>query len=59
LEIAVPAWAAALIMSAILLTGALVGISKGRKIFKTVHPPEKTIQTVKEDLQWMKEQAKS
>jgi len=39
--------------------GAAIGISKGREVLKTVRPPEKTIQTVKEDLLWTKEQAKS
>ena len=59
LEIVLPAWLAALIIGVLLLIGAVIGIGKGRQEFKTIRPPEKTIQTVKEDFQWTKEQAKS
>jgi len=59
LEIVLPAWLAALIIGALLLFGAAFGIGKGRRELKNIRPPEKTIQTVKEDFQWMKEQAKS
>jgi uncharacterized membrane protein YqjE len=59
LEIALPAWAAALILGVILFAGAAVGISSGRARLKTIRGPQKTLQTVKEDLRWIKEQARS
>lgn len=59
LEVVLPAWLAALIIGALLAIGAGAGLSAGRARWKTVHPPEKTIQTVKEDLLWTKEQARS
>jgi len=59
LEIVLPAWLSALIVGALTLIGAGLGISIGRQRMKAVRAPEQTIQTVKEDLQWMKEQAKS
>jgi uncharacterized membrane protein YqjE len=59
LELFLPAWLAALIIGVLLFIGAAIGIGKGRQQLKNVRPPEKTIQTVKEDFQWMKEQAKS
>ncbi|HLG99389.1 MAG TPA: phage holin family protein [Bryobacteraceae bacterium] len=59
LEIALPNWLAALIVGVLSLIGAAVGISAGRARLKTVKPPEKTIQTVKEDFQWTKEQTRS
>jgi uncharacterized membrane protein YqjE len=59
LEIVLPAWLAALILGALLFVGAGIGIGVGRRRLKAVHAPHKTMQTVKEDLQWMKEQARS
>ncbi len=59
LEIVLPAWLAALIIGVLLAIGASIGISMGRRIFKTVQPPNKTLETLKEDFQWMKEQGKS
>jgi len=59
LEIVLPGWLASLIVGVLAAIGAAIGISKGREVLKTVRPPEKTIQTVKEDLLWTKEQAKS
>jgi uncharacterized membrane protein YqjE len=59
LEIVLPAWLAALILGALLSIGASAGIAAGRKRLKAVQGPHKTMQTVKEDLQWMKEQARS
>jgi hypothetical protein len=37
---------------------AAIGISAGRKKFRTIKAPKKTMETLKEDLQWTKEQAK-
>lgn len=59
LEIVLPAWAAALIVGGLLCIGAGVGLSIGRDRLKAIQAPHKTMQTVREDLQWMKEQAKS
>jgi uncharacterized membrane protein YqjE len=59
LEIVLPAWAAALILGVVLFVGAAIGIAGGRARLKTIRGPQKTMQTVKEDLQWIKEQARS
>lgn len=59
LELVLPNWAAALIVGILLLIGAAVGISSGRALLKEVEPPRKTIQTVKENLEWIKEQPRS
>ena len=59
LEIVLPNWLAALIVGMILMLGAGLAISSGRERLKSIRAPHKTIQTVKEDLQWMKEQSRS
>lgn len=59
LEVVLPAWLAALIVGGLLLIGAGIGLGAGRARWKAVHAPQKTMQTVKEDLLWTKEQAKS
>lgn len=59
LEIVLPAWLAALIIGVLLCIGAAVGLSIGRDRLKAIQAPNKTMQTVREDLQWMKEQARS
>jgi len=57
LAVAIPAWAAALIVTAIwgAVAGALalMGRNKMREMGKPV--PEKTVETVKEDVQWLKD----
>src|SRR5689334_2273307 len=59
LEYVVAPWLATLIVAALVGAGAFAGISMGRSRLKRVHPaPEKTIQTVKEDVQWVKQQTK-
>ena len=59
LTLMVPNWAAALIVAAVLLAGALIGVIAGLKQFKRVHPaPEKTIDTMKENVAWVKQQVK-
>jgi len=55
----VPDWAAALIVGGALavIAGGLVALGAGR--FKQVRPaPEKTIETLKENLEWAKRQAR-
>jgi uncharacterized membrane protein YqjE len=59
LEIVLPAWLAALILGGLLFIGAAVGIASGRARLKTIRGPRQTMQTMKEDLQWIKEQARS
>jgi uncharacterized membrane protein YqjE len=57
LALAIPAWASALLVT--LLWGAVAGVlalqgrTKLREVGRSV--PEKTIETVKEDLQWLKD----
>lgn len=47
-----PLWASALLITVVLLAvGVGVGVV-GAKRLKTVHPPQKTLQTLKEDSQW-------
>lgn len=58
LEIVLPAWLAALVLGVLLLGGAVVGISVGRQRLKAIRGPRKTIQTMKEDLEWTKAQVK-
>lgn len=59
LEITLPAWLAALIVSVLVAIAAAAGISKGVKLFKSVQPPKETIRTAKEDLKWIAEQPRS
>lgn len=59
LEIVLPSWLAALILGVLLCIGAAAGITSGRQRLKTIHGPKKTMETVKEDFQWMKEQTRS
>jgi len=57
LALALPGWAAALIVTALwgVIAGvlALQGRAKVRQVGKPV--PEKTVETVKEDVQWLKD----
>ena len=59
LTFAVPQWAAALIVGALVGLPAMVMIGKGKKGFKRVDVvPDKTVKSVKEDVQWAKNQVK-
>lgn len=59
LGIVIPMWAAALVLCALMGVITVVLLSVGKKRFATVHPkPEKTVQTIKENVQWVKTQAK-
>jgi len=52
----VPNWAAALIVAAVMAIGAGLMLASGRKRLRTVHPvPEHTVETVKESVQWAKQ----
>jgi uncharacterized membrane protein YqjE len=56
LEIVVAAWLAALIVGVAVAVVAAIMISVGRKRLKQVRMPEKTIVSVKENVQWAKNQ---
>jgi uncharacterized membrane protein YqjE len=58
LDLIMPDWAAALIVALAMGIPALILISKGRDRLK-VPMPEKTIENVKENVEWMKNQTKS
>lgn len=59
LEILMAPWLASLVVAALIGVGALVAINIGRAHFKRVHAtPDKTIQTVKENVEWIKDQTK-
>ena len=59
LSIVIPPWLAALLVSIVLAIGAVILVASGRNALKQVDPvPEKTVQTVKENVQWAKEQIK-
>ena len=59
LALAIPAWAAAGAVGIVLAIAAAASISAGLNRWKLVHPaPEKTIETIKENVQWMKNQAR-
>ena len=61
LDLAMPAWAAALIVTALRAAVAGVLALQGRKKMQEMGTPipEKTIETVKEDVQWAKHPTKS
>jgi uncharacterized membrane protein YqjE len=58
LDMVMPDWAAALIMAIALGIPAAIMVSKGRQRLH-VPMPEKTIENVKENVEWMKNQTKS
>ena len=60
LSLVLPVWAAALIVAVVLLLIAAVAALTGIKKIKSATPPipQKTIETLKEDAQWLKNQVK-
>jgi uncharacterized membrane protein YqjE len=55
----VPDWAAALIVSIILAIVAGITLNSGFQRFKQIHPaPERTVETLKENVEWAKQQTK-
>ena len=60
LSLVLPAWAAALIVAVVLLIIAGVAAMTGIKMLKKATPPmpEKTMETLKETPQWLKNQVK-
>jgi hypothetical protein len=51
-------WLAALIIGAALVAVAAILVSSGRHRLRNLTPPEKTIQSVKENITWLKDQIK-
>ena len=59
LSTVMPLWAAALVLLVIMAVITAILLTAGRKRFKTVHSvPEKTIETMKENVEWVKSQTK-
>jgi uncharacterized membrane protein YqjE len=58
IALAVPVWAASLIVTFLLVAATAVFIGVGRSRMKEVHPPQKTIQSVKENVEWARNQTR-
>jgi len=59
LSLAVPSWAAALIVASALAILAALLLRAGLRRFKQIQPvPERTVETLKENVEWAKQQAK-
>lgn len=58
-SLVLPQWAAALIVGAAMAIVAGLALSTGRKRLKQLHAtPERTVETIKENVQWVKQQTK-
>jgi cytochrome c biogenesis protein CcdA len=54
-----PDWAAALVVAVVLGIAGAVALSAGVKKLKQVHPkPEKTVESIKENVEWLKHQTR-
>ena len=58
LSLVVPMWGAALVVAGVLAIVGGATLSAGVKALQRVHPPEQTIASVKENVQWAKQQVK-
>jgi uncharacterized membrane protein YqjE len=58
LSYVVPDWAAALIVAFALAFGAALAVSRGVKRFKQMNAAPKTIESLKENVEWAKQQIK-
>jgi uncharacterized membrane protein YqjE len=59
LALVVPRWTAALIVGAALAVVANVMLTAGVRRFKQIHPtPERTVETLKENVEWAKQHTK-
>lgn len=56
LETTLAPWLSALIVAVGVMLVAMVTVNLGRKRMKEVHIPEKTVGTMKENVQWAKQQ---
>jgi uncharacterized membrane protein YqjE len=54
LAIAIPLWAAALVVTVLVGICAGLTLKIGLQRLRTVNPPERTIETMKENAQWIK-----
>jgi|SRR5581483_3010000 len=57
LSIVLPLWAAALVLFGVMAIASAILLMAGKKRFKTVRGAPKTVETVKENVQWVKSQA--
>jgi uncharacterized membrane protein YqjE len=59
LAIVIPMWSSALLLFIVMAALSATLIMIGKKRFKAINPkPEKTIESVKENVEWLKNQAK-
>ena len=59
LSLVMPSWAAALIVAVVLAVAAAVMLSTGMKRYREIHAvPQRTVETVKENMEWAKQQTK-
>lgn len=59
LDLVIPTWASALVVGGLLAIIGSILISGGRQKLKQINPvPQKTVETVKENVQWAKDQTK-
>ena len=59
LATAIPVWAAGLIMTVVLAGGGTFLYSRGMARLRNFHPfPEQTVETVQEDVEWVKQRSK-
>jgi protein-S-isoprenylcysteine O-methyltransferase Ste14 len=58
LDLVLPRWAALLIVGGVYLLGAVIAAAMGRRALAVQATPEKTKQTVKEDVEWAKRRLK-
>jgi hypothetical protein len=56
LMLVLPAWLSALIMAVLCGIGGIILLGAGRERLKQVNPPRRTVQTVREDVQWAQQQ---
>jgi uncharacterized membrane protein YqjE len=60
LALFIPTWAAALIVAIVYLIGGYVLFNKGKKQLQQVNPvPQRTLESLKEDGEWLKQQISS
>jgi uncharacterized membrane protein len=59
LAVVLPLWISALIISVLSLIIGWAGLTSGRRRLKLIRPPRDTVQTVQEDLKWIKEEPRS
>ncbi len=58
LALVLPIWAAALVVTALLAVVGSATLMAGLKTLRRVNPPERTIASMKENVQWAKQQVK-